>query len=72
MSALTVHELTKRVSADQKQGALWTDAMDSITLHSIGQMEGSNEKMHNQVGIAIKSYDTIFSETTQKKPVKLV
>ena len=41
--------------------------MASITLHSIGQLQGSSNKMHNQVRTGVKSHKTISSETGQSK-----
>ena len=55
------------VSANRKQGALWTDAMASITKRSIGQMQGNSNKMHNQLGTGIKTHKTFSSETKQTK-----
>ena len=67
ISALTVLELSKRVPANQKQGASWTDAMASITQYSIGLTQGISKKMHNQVGTGMKAHKIISSETKQTK-----
>ena len=56
----------KRVSVNQKQGALWTDAMASITQHSIGQMQGRCNNMHNQMGTGTKTHKI----TSDPKPTK--
>ena len=41
--------------------------MDFITQHSIGQMQGISNKMHNQLGTGIKPHKTMSSETKQTK-----
>ena len=57
----------KRVPVNQKQGALWTDAMASITQHSIGQMQGRCNNTHNQMVTGTKSHKT---KSSDPKPTK--
>ena len=57
----------KRVSVDQTQGALRTDARASITQRSIGQKQGSSNKTNNRMGTGIKSHKKTSSETKRTK-----
>ena len=50
-----------------KNCASWTAAIISITQHSIGQIQGNSNKMHNQMGTGIISHKTKLSETKQTK-----
>ena len=68
--------LSKRVYANQKQGASWTDAMTSITKFCIVQMQGSSNKVHHQVGNVLKFSSVLSSQikrnkTSQTKDVTL-
>ena len=66
-SAVTVYELTKGASDNQKQGVLYTDARAFIIRNSRGQMQGSNNKKHNHLGNGIEAHKSITSKTTQIK-----
>ena len=57
----------KRVSVNQKQDALSTDAMVSIHQYSIVQMQDNSNKIFNPVRTGIKCHETIHSETKQTR-----